>query len=158
MILTRTANSVIPWLLSTNTILTHTFNTSLWNCFWFFGIPFKVTKVTTKSYQGYYFTPKIAKNGPKQHIRLFFFARKAKKVSAEAQSPLQELEIGPRSGPYLLVSFNSLNTFLAHAFKQCLEGQPGRPIANVTDHCQLSTRLALTKTELAPLRFNSSLE
>jgi hypothetical protein len=34
---------------------------------WFFGISFKVTKVTTKSYQGYYWTPKIAKNWPKQH-------------------------------------------------------------------------------------------
>ena len=27
--------------------------------FWFFGISFKVTKVTTKCYQGYYWTPKI---------------------------------------------------------------------------------------------------
>jgi hypothetical protein len=129
----------------------------IWIFFWFFGIPFKVTKVTTKSYQGYYLTPKSAKVGPKQHNRLFF-ARKAKKASTEAQSPSQELEIGTRSGPSLLVSFNSLNTFLAHAFKQCLERQTGRPIANVTDQCQLSTRLALTKTDLAPLRFNSSLE
>ena len=46
--------------------------------FWFVGIPFKVTNVTTKSYQGYYWTPKIAKNGPKQHNNLFF-ARKGKK-------------------------------------------------------------------------------
>ena len=35
--------------------------------FCFFAIPFKVTKVTTKSYQGYYWTLKMAKNGPKHH-------------------------------------------------------------------------------------------
>ena len=34
-----------------------------------FGIPFKVTEVTTKSYHGYYWTPKMDKNGPKQHRR-----------------------------------------------------------------------------------------
>ena len=83
--------------------------------FCFFGISFKVTNVTTKSYQGYYWTPKIAKNGPKQHNKLFF-ARRAKKASAEGRSPPQELEVGPRSGPYLLVilkdgilRFNSFN-------------------------------------------------
>ena len=38
----------------------------------FFWIPFKVT---TKSYQGYYLTPKIAKNGPKQQISSFFTKR-----------------------------------------------------------------------------------
>ena len=57
--------------------------------FRFFGILFKVTKVTTKSYQGTYWTPKIAKNGPKQHNKLFFCPK--------------ELEVGLRSGPYLLV-------------------------------------------------------
>ena len=31
-----------------------------------------VTNVTTKSYQGYYWTPKIAKSGPKQYNTLFF--------------------------------------------------------------------------------------
>ena len=59
--------------------------------FGFFGIPFKVTNVTTKSYQSYYWTPKIAKNGPKQHNNLFFC-----------------LEVGPRNGPYLLVIHNDL--------------------------------------------------
>ena len=45
--------------------------------FRFFGIPFKVTKVTTKSYQCYYWTPKNAKkNGPKQHNKLTFFCPK----------------------------------------------------------------------------------
>ena len=62
--------------------------------FLFFGIFFKVTKVTTKSYQGYYWTPKIAKNVPKQHIKLVF-SRKAKRASAEGWSPPQELEVGP---------------------------------------------------------------
>ena len=33
-----------------------------------------------------------------------FFARRAKKASAEGRSPPQELEVGPRSGPYLLVA------------------------------------------------------
>ena len=68
--------------------------------FWFFGIPFKVTKVTTKSYQGYYWTPKNAKNGPKQHNKLFFCPKGKKSLG---RSPPQELEVGPRSGPYLLV-------------------------------------------------------
>ena len=30
-------------------------------------------------------------------------SQRAKKASAEGQRPLQELEVGPRSGPYLLV-------------------------------------------------------
>ena len=33
-----------------------------------------------------------------------FFSRRAKKASAEGRSPPQELEVGPRSGPYLLVN------------------------------------------------------
>ena len=36
-------------------------------------------------------------------IIIFFFARRAKKALAEGRSPPQELEVGPRSGPYLLV-------------------------------------------------------
>ena len=74
---------------------------------WTFWILFKVTEVTTKSYQGYYWTPKNAKNGPKQHNKLFF-ARRAKKASAKGRSPPQELEVGPRSGPYLLVLFKAV--------------------------------------------------
>ena len=38
-------------------------------------ILYNITKVTTKSFQGYYWKPKIAKNGQKHHIRVFF-ARK----------------------------------------------------------------------------------
>ena len=72
--------------------------------FRFFGISFKVTKVTTNSYQGYYWTPKMAKNGPKQHNKVFI-CPKGKKGSAEGRSPPQELEVGPRSGPYLLVNY-----------------------------------------------------
>ena len=34
-----------------------------------------------------------------------FFARRAKKASAEGRSPPQELEVSPRSGLYLLVYF-----------------------------------------------------
>ena len=37
-----------------------------------FGISFKVTKVATKCYQGYCWTPKIAKNWPQQHNKHFF--------------------------------------------------------------------------------------
>ena len=44
----------------------------IWDFFLGGGIPFKVTKVTTKSYQGYYWTPKIAKNGPNSIISSFF--------------------------------------------------------------------------------------
>ena len=73
--------------------------------FWFTGIPFKVTKVTTTSYQGYYWTPK---NGQKSIISSIFDQR-AKKASAKGQSPPQELEVGPCSGPYLLVSFEIKN-------------------------------------------------
>ena len=52
--------------------------------FVFFLVSFKVTKVTTKCYHGYYWTPKIAKNGPNQHKKNSFFAQRAKKASAEA--------------------------------------------------------------------------
>ena len=44
-------------------------------------------------------SPKIGQNS----IKSSFFARRAKKASAEGRSPPQELEVGPRSGPYLLV-------------------------------------------------------
>ena len=43
--------------------------------FWFFRIfwtPCKFTMVTTKSYQGYYWTPKNAKSWPKQHNKPLF--------------------------------------------------------------------------------------
>ena len=66
----------------------------------FFGILVKVTKVATKSYQGYYWTPKNAKNGPKKHNKLFF-CPKGKKCLG--RSPPQELDVSPRSGLYLLV-------------------------------------------------------
>ena len=44
-------------------------------------------------------SPKMGQNS----IKSSFFARRAKKASAEGQSPPQELEVGPRSGSYLLV-------------------------------------------------------
>ena len=56
----------------------------------------KVTKVTT----GHQKLPKVVQNS----IISSFFARRAKKASAEGRSPPQELEVGPRSGPYLLVA------------------------------------------------------
>ena len=40
--------------------------------------PYKVTKATTKSYQGYYWKPNVAKNGPKQHNKVFFAGRAKK--------------------------------------------------------------------------------
>ena len=58
----------------------------------FFWIFFKVTKVPTKIYLGYYRTPKMLKNS----IKRSFFAQRAKKVWAEGRSSSQEL--------YLLVS------------------------------------------------------
>ena len=72
----------------------------------FFRIPFKFTNVTTKSYDGYYRTPKIAKKGLKQHNKVFF-AQRAKKDSAKGRSSPQELEVGPRSGLYLLVFYKT---------------------------------------------------
>ena len=49
----------------------------------------------TSSYQGYYWTPKMGQNS----MISLFFCKRAKKASAEGQSPLQELEVGPRSRP-----------------------------------------------------------
>ena len=71
--------------------------------FSFFGICFQVTKVTTQSYQVYYWAPKIAKNRPKQNNKLLFFGQWATKASVKGQSHPQELEVGPHSGLYLLV-------------------------------------------------------
>ena len=68
--------------------------------FVFFLVSFKVTKVTTKCYHGYYWTPKIAKNGPKQHRKLFFCLKGKKSFG---RSLPQELEVGPHSGPYIPV-------------------------------------------------------
>ena len=59
----------------------------------------KVTKVTT----GHLKLPKIGKNS----IISSFFARRARNALAEGQSPQQELEVGPRSEPYLLAPFKS---------------------------------------------------
>ena len=73
-------------------------------------IPYKVTKVTTKSYQGYYWKPEWPKMGQNSIIRYFFSLKK--KASAEGRSPQQELKVSPRSGPYLLVFFKDLNKFL----------------------------------------------
>ena len=61
----------------------------------------KVTKVTTVHQK----LPKIGQNS----LIIFFFARRAKKASAEGQSPPQELEVGPRSEPYLLVLHKESN-------------------------------------------------
>ena len=52
-----------------------------------------VTTVTT----GHQKSPKMGKNS----IKSFFFAQRAKK----SLGPPLELEVGPRSGPYLLVFF-----------------------------------------------------
>ena len=67
--------------------------------FWFLSkviwLLLNVTMVTT----GHQKSPKMGQNS----LRSSFFARRAKKASAEGQSPPQELEVGPRSGPYVLV-------------------------------------------------------
>ena len=68
----------------------------------FFLVSFKVNKVTTECYHGYCWTPKFAKNGPKQQKKLFF-CPKGKKSLGLGRSPPQELEVGPCSGPYLVV-------------------------------------------------------
>ena len=40
---------------------------------------------------------------PKQHLRQFS-GQRAKQPSVEGRSPPQELEVGPRNGPYLIVN------------------------------------------------------
>ena len=73
----------------------------------FFGNPCKVTKVTTKvtkATTGHQKMPKMGQNS----IISSFFARRAKKASAEGRSPPQELEVSPRSKLYLLVIVVSL--------------------------------------------------
>ena len=70
--------------------------------FWIFFLFVIVTNVTTKSYQGYYWRQKMPKMGQNSIISSFF-ARRAKIASAEGRSTPQELEVGPRTGPYLLV-------------------------------------------------------
>ena len=66
-----------------------------------------VTMVTTGQ-------PKLPKMG-QNRIKSSFFARK--KASAEGRSPPQELEVGPRSGPYLLVHFYIMNTSSYHTIR-----------------------------------------
>ena len=56
---------------------------------------FKFTNVNTEHQKW----PKMSQNS----IIRSFFARRAKKASAEGRSPPQELEVVPRSGPYLPV-------------------------------------------------------
>ena len=46
---------------------------------------FKVTKVTTKSYRGYYWTPKMLKIGPNSIISSFL-AHRAKKPCSKAKA------------------------------------------------------------------------
>ena len=52
----------------------------------FFWVSFKVNKVTTKCYHGYYWTPKIAQNGPKQHKKLFSCSKCKKKPRPKAKA------------------------------------------------------------------------
>ena len=51
----------------------------------FFRIPFKVTKVTTKSYHGYYWTPKNDQNGPNSILSPFFYPKGKKKPRPKAK-------------------------------------------------------------------------
>ena len=82
-----------------------------------------VTNVTTKCYHGYYRIPKMGQNS----IKSPFFARRAKKASVEGRSPPQELEVGPRSGPYLLVySKNGIVRQLFDFQKQTVKKTEGR--------------------------------
>ena len=47
-----------------------------------------------------------------KNIIIGFFSPKAKKASVTSRSPPQELEVGPRSRPYLIVLFNSQHILL----------------------------------------------
>ena len=57
---------------------------------------------------------KIAKNGPKQHKALYFCPKGKKNLG---RSPPQELEVGPRSGPYLLVELITFYLYFYIFFK-----------------------------------------
>ena len=46
------------------------------------------TKVTIKSYQGYYWKPEISKNWRKQQNRVYFFTQRAKKALDKGQTNL----------------------------------------------------------------------
>ena len=61
----------------------------------------KVTKVTT----GHQKLPKMGQCS----LITSFFAHRAKKASAKGRSPPQERDVGPCSGPYLLVYVKALN-------------------------------------------------
>ena len=79
---------------------------NLWIIFEFFsvflGFLSKLLRLHYKTYQGYYWRPRIAKNGATQHNKRFF-CPKGKKASTEGRR--QELEVGLRIGPYLIVPF-----------------------------------------------------
>ena len=60
-----------------------------------------------------------------------FFARMAKKASVKGQSPPQELEVGPHSGPYLLVLFNDAIRAAAGAFQSAAPSQRVKSISKV---------------------------
>ena len=68
----------------------------------FVFVCFKVTKVNTKCYHGYFSTPKITKNGPKQHKKLFF-CPKGKKSLGRRPKP----SAGARSRPKYRPIFSS---------------------------------------------------
>ena len=71
--------------------------------FWFLSkllrLPLNVTTITTRHQK----LPKMGQNSIKSSS---FCPKGQKKTSAEGQSPPQELEVGPHSGPYLLVCQN----------------------------------------------------
>ena len=70
------------------------FHAKFWTYFWIFWILFKFTKVT-RNIMGLL---QNAKNGLK-------LAETARKASAKGRSPLQEIEVSPRSDLYLLVQY-----------------------------------------------------
>ena len=72
--------------------------------FWDFFL--QVSKVTTNTCWGYYWSPKNSQIWAKTDIKRFF-CTKAKK--GLGRSPPQELEEGTHSGPHLLVYINYIN-------------------------------------------------
>ena len=67
------------------------------------------------------YLPKMPKIGQNSIISPFF-ARRAKQASAKGRSPPQELEVGPRSGPYLIVEIkvNNWRAVLVGDFRAAL--------------------------------------
>ena len=126
---------------------------NFWIFFCFFGIPFKVT---TKSYQGYYWEPTIAKKGQNSIISSLFFPEGQQKALDEGRSPPQELEVGPRSGPYLLVQITEVQKYKLQDYRdESKTGGDKHTITQTYTHTHINT---MTRSGLGAGRVKTALD